>query len=264
MAVLLISGASSGIGLATARHFVTKGWQVFGLSRHPLADEPNFRQLTCDVTEPEAVREAVAAVLRETGRIDLLIANAGFGISGPVESCGEAEAHRQFEVNFFGAWRLVQAVLPSMRATGGGRVVLVSSFAALTPIPFQAFYSASKAALASLARALDMELRPFKIRVSALLPGDIRTGFTGARVKPELSADDPYAVRCARSLERMERDETGGAGAESIAVILERMARSRRPRSLVVPGLSYRLAAVLVKFLPLRLADWLLFRLYAS
>ncbi|MBQ2441073.1 MAG: SDR family NAD(P)-dependent oxidoreductase, partial [Paludibacteraceae bacterium] len=136
---LLITGGSSGIGQATARLFVDKGWQVFELSRSG-KNENGIVHVDCDVTHQDQVRHAVASVLEQTKQIDVLISNAGFGISGSVEFTNSEDLHRQFDVNLFGSIYVVQAVLPVMRSQNFGRIIFVSSVAAIFPIPFQAFY----------------------------------------------------------------------------------------------------------------------------
>ena len=180
--VALVTGASSGIGLAAANALLDAGYTVYGLSRHPF---PGARHthLVADVTDEAQVRAAVDAVLAREGRIDLLVNNAGFGISGAVEFTDYAAARRQFDVNLFGTLHCIRAVAPHMRARHGGTILNGGSVAGAIPIPFQAFYSAAKAAVASVTMALQNELRPFSVNVCALLPGDVRTGFTAAREK---------------------------------------------------------------------------------
>lgn len=130
-------------------------------------------------------------MISEQGRIDILINNAGFGISGAVEFTQTEEAMRLFDVNFFGMVRMTEKVIPYMRENGGGRIVNISSVAAVVPIPFQTYYSASKAAISSYSMALANEVGRFGIRVSAIMPGDISTGFTDAR-KKITEGDDVY------------------------------------------------------------------------
>lgn len=266
--VLLLSGGSEGIGRAAAAYFAERGWKVYELSRRerPLA---GVVHLSADVQKNAAVQAAVQSVLEQEGQIDLCICNAGFGISGSVEETAESDFLRQMDVNFHGAVRLAQAVLPAMRARGRGRIICVSSMAAIMPIAYQAFYSASKAALLTWARALDMEVRPFGVRVLTILPGDLATGFTKARqtgrgtAPAAASVSSPYSERYARSLARMEKDETSGQAPAWLAARLWRLAHRRSPRSACVPGLSYRFFAFLRRILPLRLIDFILRKLYA-
>ena len=137
--VVAITGASSGIGRATAKLFADQGWRVYNLSRRP-AGEPGVADIAVDVTDEGAVRAAFARIEAEAGRLDLLINNAGFGISGAVEFSQLAEAKRQFDVNFFGVVSCIQASLPLLRESRG-RIICISSAAAIFAIPFQSFYS---------------------------------------------------------------------------------------------------------------------------
>ena len=145
--VIVITGGTSGIGLETAKALAAQGHTVYELSRRDAGAEPGIIHLRADVTDEAQCRAAVDEIVRREGRIDVLVNNAGFGISGAIEFTDTAEAQRQFDVNFFGMVRMNRAVLPVMRAQGGGRILSMSSVAAPIAIPFQAYYSASKAAV---------------------------------------------------------------------------------------------------------------------
>ena len=180
--VVIITGGSSGIGLCTAAALRDRGCKVYELSRRD-SEVEGITHLRCDITDEEQIKAAVAQVLDENGRIDILINNAGFGISGAVEFTETSDAQRLFDVNFFGMVRMNRAILPLMREQGHGRIVNLSSVAAPVPIPFQTYYSAGKAAVNSYTMALSNEVKPFGITVAAVMPGDIKTGFTAARQK---------------------------------------------------------------------------------
>ena len=206
--IAVITGGTSGIGRATALCLRDAGYDVYELSRRPEGVE-GLHHIRCDITDEDQVRAAVAEIIGQAGRIDVLINNAGFGISGAVEFTDTAEAQRLLDVNFFGMVRMNKAVIPHMRRAGRGRIVNLSSVAAPCPIPFQAYYSAGKAAVNAYTMALANELRPFGITVCAVQPGDIHTGFTAARVKT-MAGDDVYQGRIGRSVQRMEHDEQTG------------------------------------------------------
>ena len=182
MKVAIVTGGSGGIGRCTAHSLAEAGCRVFELSRHGESDAA-VEHVTCDVTDEGAVRAAVAEVTERAGRVDILVCNAGFGISGAAELTSSADAHAQLELNLFGMDNAVRAVLPQMRAQHGGRIVCMSSIAGILPIPFQLWYSVSKAAIDAYVLALQNEVRPFGISCCAVLPGDIRSGFTSARRK---------------------------------------------------------------------------------
>ncbi len=259
--VALVTGASSGIGLAAANALLDAGYTVYGLSRHPFP-AARHTHLVADVTDEAQVRAAVDAVLAREGRVDLLVNNAGFGISGAVEFTDDAAARRQFDVNLFGTLNCIRAVAPHMRARHGGTILNVGSVAGSIPIPFQAFYSAAKAAVASVTMALQNELRPFSVNVCALLPGDVRTGFTAAREKNAAGSEVYTAL--ARSVAGMERDEQNGMAPEAIGRRIAAIAGKRRPKALYSCGLQYQFFLLLARLLPVRALNRLVGLLYAK
>ena len=170
--IAVITGAGSGIGLATARMLQEKGYTVYNLSRHPAENEKN-KFIFADVSDSLTIKAAIDKVIAESGRIDLLVTSAGMGVSGAIEFIEEEEMKRQFEVNLFGTINTVKAVLPQMRKQKRGRIICISSVAAVYSIPFQAYYSASKAAINSFVDALTNEVKSFGIEVTSVMPGDI-------------------------------------------------------------------------------------------
>ena len=260
--VVIITGGTSGIGLATAKLLRSKGYRVYDFSRRPHADTPDH--LSVDVTDEAAVRAAVEALYAREGRIDILINNAGFGISGAMEFTESKDAHRLMEVNLFGMDNMIRAVLPHMRAAKAGRIVNISSVAGVFAIPFQAWYSISKAAVRSLTLALANEVDPFGIQVTSVMPGDIHTGFTAARKKSD-AGDDVYGGRISRSVARMEKDETNGMSPDRAAKTIVRVAlQKRRVKPYYAIGFSYKFLVLLDSLLPCRPVRWLLFQLYGK
>jgi len=249
---LLLTGGSGGIGKATAELFASHGWKVYELSRHGNS-YGSVVHIHCDVTQPEQVQHAVEEVLQLTDHIDVVISNAGMGISGPVEFTPVEDAKRQFDVNFFGALYLVQAVLPILRKQQRGRIIFTSSVAAVLSVPYQSMYSASKAALNAMALALANEVRLFNIDVACLLPGDVATGFTSARIKGTVGNDVyPHAEQAVAA---MEKDEQNGMSAKKMATALWRIAISRFPAPLNVGGWQYKIFCFLDRILPKRLVN---------
>jgi len=261
--VAVITGGSSGIGLNAARALRDRGLNVYELSRRAENAEPGVTHLQADVTDETQVNAAVAEILRREGRIDILINNAGFGISGAIEFTPPQEARRQFDVNFFGMVNMNRAVLPVMRQQGGGRIVNMSSVAAPIAIPFQAYYSASKAAVRTYSLALASEVRPFGIEVCVIMPGDISTGFTAARRK-SCGGDDVYNGRIARSVAVMEHDERTGMSAQFAGQFVARRATQKHPKLICTMGRKYALFVFLMRILPTRTATRIVGRIYAS
>jgi NAD(P)-dependent dehydrogenase (short-subunit alcohol dehydrogenase family) len=217
-----------------------------------------------DVTDAAAVKAAVDAVAGQEGRVDLLVNNAGFGISGAMEFTDPADAHRLMEVNLFGMDNAIRAVLPHMRRAGSGRIVNISSVAGVFAIPFQAWYSISKAAVRSLTMALYNEVAPFGIQVTSVMPGDIRTGFTAAR-KKSAAGDDVYGGRISASVAKMEKDEQNGMAPEAAARTIARVAlQPGRVKPYYTIGLSYKCLVLLDHLLPCRAVRWLLYQLYGK
>lgn len=255
--VVLITGASSGIGLATAKLFAREGAVAICLARRCVT---GLECVPADVTDEAAVNAAVERVIKKYGRIDVLVNNAGMGISGAVEDTALADVKGIFDVNFFGALCAIKAVLPAMRATGGS-IINVSSVAAELSIPFQSFYSATKAALSSLSDALRSEVAPFGIAVTCVLPGDVKTDFTSSRKKNGLNSP-AYGQRVARAVASMERDEEHGMPPEAVARRIVRLACRRRPPATVAVGGKYKLFLLLNRLLPKRLVRFVVGKMY--
>lgn len=267
--VVLITGASSGIGRACAEHLARRGYRVFGTSRRapfPPSPAPAGQPalIYMDVTDEESVRQAVKWIVHQAGRLDVVVNNAGFGIAGSVEDTSIEEAKAQLETNFFGVLRVCRTVLPVMRAQGGGLVVNISSLGGVIALPFQALYSASKFAVEGLTEALRLEAQPFGIRVTLVEPGDMRTGFTDRRVRVAASGEgSAYRARFERTLQVVEHDERHGGAPEAVAVLLERIIRLPRPAPRYRVGPVFqRLAAVLKGVLPACLFEWALAKYY--
>jgi len=234
---VLITGASAGIGAATAQLLSERGFEVFGTSRQPealVADRPAIHWVPMDVCHEDSVQKGVDAVMSATKQgdahagLDGLVCNAGIGIFGSVEEVSIDAAKDQFETNFFGVLRTLRAVVPHMRAAGRGRIIIVGSLARLAPIPFQSHYSATKAALDALGMSLQNELHPYGVKVSLVEPGNINTGFNDNTVWSNLQ-DSPYAERI-RSTEKVVLDDLPKApGPELVARVVHRALTVRRP-----------------------------------
>lgn len=260
--VALVTGGSSGIGLQTCKALYDAGFSVFEISRREQSNS-FATHVFGDVTKPETLACAVEAVVTKAGRIDVLVNNAGFGISGAVEFTDTGDAKRLFDVNVFGMMNVARAVIPVMRAQGKGRIINLSSVAAPLSIPFQAYYSASKASVNALSLALANELRPFGISVTAVMPGDIKTGFTAAREKDH-RGDDVYGGRIERSVSVMERDEQGGMSPEFAGRFLCKIALKKRVKPFYVIGFKYKVFVLLSKLLPASLVNRVVGALYAK
>jgi NAD(P)-dependent dehydrogenase (short-subunit alcohol dehydrogenase family) len=252
---VLITGASSGIGAATAAALLGDGWRVFGTSRKPAqaaAARPELEWIELDVCDDASVERGVARVLEEVGSLDAVVCNAGTGIFGSVEETPLELARQQFETNFFGVLRTLRAMIPSMRRAGRGRIVLVGSLAGRAPIPFQAHYSATKAAVDALALSLRNELHGSGVHVSLIEPGDIDTGFNDVMAWGDPAAS-AYGERV-RNAERVIRESLPKApGPEVVAQTIRRALRARRPRVRYPVGPDSKLVPIARRLLP----DWI-------
>jgi NAD(P)-dependent dehydrogenase (short-subunit alcohol dehydrogenase family) len=251
--VALVTGASAGIGQACAARLAASGWAVTGASRRGTGGS-GWTGLVMDVDDTAAVQHGVAEVIASSGRVDALVAAAGWGVAGAAEYTTVDEGKAQFETNFWGCVRVVQAVLPRMREQRSGRIVLISSIGGVIGIPFQAYYSASKFALEGFAESLAYEVAPFGIQVSLVQPGNIATDFTASRrLAAGGEGDSAYAAAMTRAVEVMERDEANGAPASQVAAVVERVLEaSRAPRRASVGKAGERAGLVAKRVLPFR------------
>lgn len=261
--IVLVTGGSRGIGAAIARTLAEAGDIVYAASRSGKAPEvPGVHPLVMDVNDEAKVRASVESIIAAEGRLDAVVVNAGNGIAGPMESFTDADARYQFETCFFGAVKTINACLPQFRSQGAGRVIAITSFAALVPLAYQGMYSAAKAALEMAVMDYAVELKPFGIQCACVLPGDVATGFTAARSFVPLPEDSPYKERYERCIDKITRDELGAVSPDLIARAVRRQLNRRRMKLQVVPGASYKLMSALVKVLPQRTVNWVMGLLY--
>jgi len=211
MGIALVTGASSGIGKATAEWLAKAGYKVYGTSRRGAqAGQRSYEMLALDVTSDESVEAAVSEVMRHEGRIDLLVNNAGFSV-GPAgaEEVSIEQAKSIFDTNFYGIVRMTRAVVPHMRRQGRGRIINIGSVLGFLPAPYMALYAATKHAVEGYSESLDHELRTRGIRVSIIQPAYTKTAFEANLLEPDLKLDEYRAVRMALAKRVAEAVETG-------------------------------------------------------
>lgn len=261
MLVAIVTGASSGIGKALSKTLHDSGYRVYNFSRRK-CDDKNIISISTDVSNIANVQESVQKVIDTEGKIDILINCAGFGISGAIEFTDIDTAKDEFNVNFFGMCNVCKEVIPYMRHNKSGKIINISSVAAVCPIAFQAYYSASKSAINTYSMALANELRPFNIQVTSIMPGDINTGFTVARNKI-IQGDTEYYGKISKSVSKMEQDEKNGMNPDTIACKIQKIINKKRLKPLYAIGVNYKLACIIMKILPSRLSNYILGKLYA-
>lgn len=240
---VLITGCSTGIGRATAERFVQNGWTTYATARRPetLAELERLgcHALALDVLDEDSMTAAVAEVERNEGAVGVLVNNAGYSLTAPIEAASMEDIHRQFETNVFGLVRMAQLVLPGMRAQGWGRIVNLSSVGGKVTFPGMGFYHGTKYAVEAISDALRFEVRPFGVKVVIVEPGLIKTAFGDTATGHSAVAVDPsspYAEFNAKVAEQVTGAYEGpmavfATGPETVAKVIERAVSSDRPRA---------------------------------
>jgi len=260
--VVIVTGASSGIGSAVCKYFSGKGLTVYGLSRRTF-EEKGVVSLSCDVTNKAQSQETLEQIWQKEKRIDLLVNNAGFGISGSVENESLEDIEKMFKVNFFGVVNMTQLVLPYMRQQGFGKIINTSSVAGIIPIPFQSFYSATKASVDIFAKALRMEVKPFNISVCNVLVGDTKTNFTSKREKSSKDENSVYETVVKKSISKMEKDEQNGKDPITVARVMFKMFNKKNMPATKTVGGMYKTILFLEKILPQKLMLFIVGKMYS-
>lgn len=247
---ILITGASSGIGRATALHFAERGWNVAATMRDPrkadpVLQHPQISLFALDVTNTDSIAQAIADTLNRYKKIDVLLNNAGYGLFGPIEAIDGQQIQAQFETNFFGLIAVTQQVLPVMRATGEGLILNVSSIIGRMALPYASSYIATKFAVEGLSESMRYELEPFHIRVKMIEPGSISTEF--GKSSMQMAVSDPYRTSMNKFLAVFKKSNAAGAKPEDVAKVIYRAANdsSNRLRYLAKPGPFYRMNRLL-------------------
>ena len=261
--IILLTGASSGIGYQTAESLAKEGHVVYGAARRIEKMETlkqfGVKPMYLDVTDEESIKSAIDTIIRNEGRIDVLINNAGYGSFGAVEDVEINEARRQFEVNLFGLARLVQLVLPHMRKQKEGRIINVSSMGGRLTTYFGAWYHATKYALEAFSDALRMEVSDFGIDVSLIEPGLIKTdwGIIAANKLADSSKGGAYEKEALRTSEGMKKQYSGNMGSNPIVITkaISKAVNSRRPKTRYLIGFMAKPLVFLHTVLPARIFD---------
>lgn len=255
LGVAVVTGASTGIGLATAKALVNAGFTVFGTSRKAVSEAPSgITMLTCDVRNSASVAQLVETVLAQAGRIDLLVNNAGIGLTGGAEESSIEQAQALFDVNVFGVFRVTNAVVPVMRRQGKGRIINMSSVLGLIPAPYAALYSSTKHALEGYSESLDHELRAFGIRVTLIEPAYTRTSFEDNLAVPDQPLPIYEATRTATNVTVREAIEKGDDPA-TVAASVVKAALADVPARRYTAGGVARQISLLRRFVPANAFD---------
>jgi NAD(P)-dependent dehydrogenase (short-subunit alcohol dehydrogenase family) len=229
--VVLITGGSSGIGKSIGDFLLQKGFVVYGTSRNPdKVLESNFPLLALDVRNTDSIQKAVQHIIVTSGRIDVVINNAGVGITGPLEELPTVEIRNNFETNFFGPIEVMKAVLPQMRSQGSGLIINVTSIAGYMGLPYRSVYSASKGALELITEALRMEVKSFGITITNVAPGDFATNIAAGRYHAPVLQGSDYEVVYKRTLEAMNEHVDSGSNPNEMAKAVHEIIQNPRPK----------------------------------
>lgn len=245
--VVLITGASSGLGEALATCMSTRGYRVYGTSRKGEQTATAYQMLAMDVQQDESVKNAIGQLLEKEGRIDVVINNAGIGIAAPLEEVSMEKVMQVFQTNVFGMIRVCQAVLPTMRAQGHGRIVNVSSIGSQIGLPFRAVYSASKASVDIMTEAMRMELKGFGVDATAILAGDMQTPINNNRLHETLAGNSPYKTIFDKVHELINADVDKGKKPSEVADMIEQITRQKHVKRSYVIGKPLQKVSILAK-----------------
>ena len=255
MPIAIVTGASAGIGKITAATLVREGYRVFGTSRSVKTDGPGgVEMLACDVTDQASVDRLVAHVLTEAGQIDLVVNNAGLGLVGGAEESSITQVQALFDVNVFGVMRVINAVLPSMRQRGSGRIINLSSALGLIPAPYLAHYAATKHAIEGYSQSLDHELREFGIRVLLIEPAYTRTDMESNSLEADATLPLYAATRTKMVALNAEMLATGD-DPSVVAQTIVRAAKDGSPRLRYPSGKTAKQVSLLRRLVPSRMFD---------
>ncbi|WP_179345262.1 SDR family oxidoreductase [Winogradskyella ursingii] len=241
--VVLITGGSSGIGKSIGEYLQTKNYKVYGTSRNPNNyPDSKFPIIALDVTKVETISSCIEKILSHESKIDVLINNAGAGITGPIEEIPDAEIKRNFETNFFGPINVIKAVLPTMREQNSGLIVNITSIAGYMGLPYRGIYSASKGALELLTEAFRMELKDFNIEMTNVAPGDFATNIAAGRYHAPVLGNSPYKEKYCNTLKTMDDHVDSGGDPQEMADAILKIIETNNPK------IHYKVGAFMQKF----------------
>ncbi|MDR3327388.1 MAG: SDR family oxidoreductase [Prevotellaceae bacterium] len=258
--VILITGATSGLGKAIAEQLLQDGHIVYGTSRNKMESTNSLKMLQMDITQRESIRNAISAIFTAESRIDVVINNAGMGIGGAAELATEQEIDLQMQANFYSVVNVCSEVLPIFRFARNGLIINVSSIGGVFALPYQGLYSASKFAVEGYSEALSLETKQFGIRVVVLEPGDFNTGFTKNRVISQATINSEYSQSFHKVLKNIEKDETNGGKPQYLAKKTSKIINKKHPkfRYIITPSVVQKMSIFASCILSGRAFQWII------
>ncbi|WP_086476482.1 SDR family oxidoreductase [Arenibacter amylolyticus] len=263
--VVLVTGGSSGIGKSIGVYLKSKGFKVYGTTRN-LAKYPHFNDfelLELDVREPESIKRAIDQLINKEGRVDVLVNNAGIGITGPIEEMPHEEILKAFDTNFNGPLHVSKAVLPFMRKQHSGLVINITSIAGYMGLPYRGIYSASKGALELVTEAMRMETKDFGIHFTNLAPGDFATNIAAGRYHAPVLESSPYKKPYGNTLKMMDEHVDAGQDPLLVARMVHKIIQTKNPKVHYTVGeFMQKFSLFLKKILPDKMYEKLLMNHY--
>lgn len=262
--VVLITGGSSGIGKSIGEFLHQKGFVVYGTSRNPERIQNSiFPLIALDVRNTDSIQKAVAEIIAKSGRLDIVINNAGVGITGPLEEIPTEEIKNNFETNFFGPIEVMKAVLPQMRAQKSGLIINVTSIAGYMGLPYRSIYSASKGALELITEALRMEVKSFGIQIANVAPGDFATNIASGRFHAPLIKGSAYEIPYGNTLKMMDEHVDSGSNPNEMAEAVYKIIQAKEPKIHYKAGVfMQKFSIVLKRILPDKVYEKMLMNHY--
>ncbi len=261
--VVLITGASSGIGKVTAEFLSDKGYKVYGTSRFPKKQNSSFSMIRLDLNDVKTIEDVVKTILEKEGRIDILINNAGTGITGSIEDTPTVEMRKAFDTNFFGTIDVIKTVLPQMRKQGSGLIINLTSIAGYMGLPFRGVYSSSKSALERVTESIRMEVKKFGIIITNIAPGDFITNIAANRYHTPVFKDSPYKEVYQKNLDLMNAHVNTGGDPIQIAKKVYKIINKTDPKiHYKVGSFIEELSIVLKQVLPNKLYEYMIMKYY--
>lgn len=262
--VVLITGGSSGIGKAVGEFLLEKGFTVYGTSRNPdRVANSLFPLLTLDVRNADSIQKAIAEIIEKSGRVDVVINNAGVGITGPIEETPIEEIKNNFETNLFGPIEIMKAVLPAMRSQKSGLIINITSIAGYMGLPYRGVYSSSKAALEIISESISMEVKSFGINVVNVAPGDFATNIASGRYHAPVIKGSAYENAYGNTLKQMDEHVNSGSNPNQMAFAIYQIINEKNPKvHYKIGDFIQRFSIVLKRILPDRMYEKMLMNHY--
>ena len=260
--VVVITGASGGIGYAVAKNLHKHGAKVYDISRTVVQHSEIEKAFACDVNNTAKVNEILNEIFEKEGRIDVFMNNAGFGIAGAIEDAKSESIYSLVNTNLSAVIALSGVAVRYLKKSGGGNIINTCSVGGIIPLPYQATYSATKAGVDVFSRALANEVKGFNIKVTTVLPGDMKTGFTKARIIENNGNDENYKKSVEKSIKKAEKEEINGQSPEIVGKVVYKILKKKNPPLRKTVGFTYKLIVFLPRIFSNKFVNWLVRKIY--